>query len=81
MLVFFLFSFSGVPALCFRSTDKKRSKKIKIIFFFLYISSEAIAPVIISTSSPVMTACRVRLYRIWYFPIISPAFLEAFCGI
>lgn len=25
-----------------------------------------------------MTAWRVRLYRIWYLPIISPAFLEAF---
>jgi hypothetical protein len=38
------------------------------------------APVIISTSSPVMTAWRVRLKRIWYLPIISPAFLEAFYG-
>lgn len=45
------------------------------------MSSEAVAPVIISTSSPVMTAWRVRLYKIWYLPIISPAFLEAFCGI
>jgi len=45
----------------------------------LYISSEAVAPVMISTSSPVMTACRVRLYRIWNLLIMSPAFLEAFC--
>lgn len=43
------------------------------------MSSEAVAPVIISTSSPVITACRVRLKRIWYLLIISPAFLEAFC--
>lgn len=43
------------------------------------MSAEAVAPVIISTSSPVMTACRVRLKRIWYLLIISPAFLEAFC--
>lgn len=52
-------------------------------FFYLplciYMSAEAVAPVIISTSSPVMTACRVRLNRIWYLLIISPAFLEAFC--
>lgn len=46
----------------------------------IYMSAEAVAPVIISTSSPVMTACRVRLNRIWYLLIISPAFLEAFCG-
>lgn len=32
----------------------------------------------ISTNSPVMTAWRVRLKRIWYLLIISPAFLEAF---
>ncbi len=44
------------------------------------MSAEAVAPVIISTSSPVMTAWRVRLNRIWYLLIISPAFLEAFCG-
>lgn len=44
----------------------------------LYMSAEAVAPVIISTSSPVMTAWRVLLYRIWFFWIISPAFLEAF---
>lgn len=44
------------------------------------MSAEAVAPVIISTSSPVMTACRVRLKRIWYLLIISPAFLEAFCS-
>lgn len=44
------------------------------------MSAEAVAPVIISTSSPVMTACRVRLKRIWYLLIISPAFLEAFYG-
>jgi hypothetical protein len=31
----------------------------------------------ISTNSPVMTACRVRLYKIWNLPIISPAFLDA----
>lgn len=36
---------------------------------------------IISTSSPVMTAWRVRLNRIWYLLIISPAFLEAFYGV
>ena len=45
----------------------------------VYISAEAVAPVIISTNSPVMTAWRVRLKRIWYLLIISPAFLEAFC--
>jgi hypothetical protein len=33
--------------------------------------------VIISTNSPVMTAWRVRLNRIWNLLIISPAFLEA----
>lgn len=33
---------------------------------------------IISTSSPVMTAWRVRLKRIWNLLIMSPAFLEAF---
>lgn len=31
----------------------------------------------ISTSSPVMTAWRVRLYRIWNLLIMSPAFLDA----
>ncbi len=41
-------------------------------------SAEAAAPVMISTSSPVMTAWRVRLNRIWYLLIMSPAFLEAF---
>ena len=46
---------------------------------FPYISAEAVAPVMISTSSPVITAWRVLLKRIWYLPIISPAFLEAFC--
>lgn len=34
-------------------------------------------PVIISTNSPVMTACLVRLNKIWNLLIISPAFLEA----
>ena len=47
----------------------------------LYMSAEAVAPVIISTSSPVMTACRVRLKRIWYLLIISPAFFDAFCDV
>lgn len=42
------------------------------------MSSDAVAPVIISTSSPVMTAWRVRLNRIWFLLIISPAFFEAF---
>ena len=44
-------------------------------------SSDAAAPVMISTNSPVMTACRVRLKRIWNLLIMSPAFLEAFCKI
>ena len=43
-----------------------------------YISSEAVAPVMISTSSPVMTACRVLLYRMVNLLIMSPAFFEAF---
>lgn len=43
----------------------------------LLYSSEAAAPVIISTSSPVMTACLVRLNRIWNLLIMSPAFFEA----
>lgn len=42
------------------------------------MSSDAMAPVIISTNSPVMTACRVLLKRIWYFPIMSAALFEAF---
>lgn len=44
------------------------------------MSSEAMAPVMISTSSPVITDWRVRLNRIWFLLIISPAFLEAFCA-
>ena len=47
------------------------------IMYTFYWSSDAAAPVIISTSSPVITACRVRLNRIWNFVIISPAFFEA----
>lgn len=43
-----------------------------------YISSEAVAPVMISTNSPVMTACRVLLYRMVNRLIMSPAFLDAF---
>lgn len=46
----------------------------------VYMSADAVAPVMISTNSPVMTAWRVRLKRIWYLLIMSPAFLEAFCG-
>lgn len=64
----------------------QREYDIRRVFFLqvrnhpssLYMSSEAMAPVIISTSSPVITAWRVRLKRIWYLEIISPAFLEAF---
>lgn len=43
----------------------------------IHYCSLALAPVIISTSSPVMTACLVRLYRILNLLIISPAFLLA----
>ena len=43
-----------------------------------YISSEAVAPVMISTNSPVITACRVLLYRMVNRLIMSPAFLDAF---
>jgi len=47
-------------------------------FSSVYISSEAVAPVMISTNSPVMTACRVLLYRMVNLLIMSPALLEAF---
>ena len=42
------------------------------------MSSDAVAPVMISTNSPVITACRVLLYKMEYLLIMSPAFLEAF---
>lgn len=35
--------------------------------------------VMISTNSPVMTACRVLLYKMVNLLIMSPAFLDAFC--
>jgi len=43
----------------------------------IYASSEAVAPVMISTSSPVMTDCLVRLYRMVNLLIMSPAFFDA----
>lgn len=57
-----------------------QESRVKNIHERLYWSSDAAAPVMISTNSPVMTAWRVRLKRIWNLVIISPAFLEAFCG-
>ena len=42
------------------------------------MSSDAVAPVMISTNSVVMTAWRVRLKRMVNFWIMSPAFFEAF---
>jgi len=55
----------------------ERNVWLKYISTKLY-SSEAAAPVIISTNSPVMTAWRVLLNKIWYLLIMSPAFFEAF---
>ena len=49
-----------------------------VIEQLFYASAEAVAPVIMSTNSVVITACLVRLKRMVNLVIISPAFLEAF---